>query len=89
MENISVTRQNSEEIDKFLDGEASFPDIWFEFLEGSNESEENLRAFVDRDENANDEVHEDITQVEQKKSFWEAQQQLLQVNFVQTYTPRI
>ncbi|XVE49941.1 hypothetical protein DITRI_Ditri01bG0122400 [Diplodiscus trichospermus] len=76
MENIPVTRQNSEEIDKFLDGALSFADMMFGFLDGSNESEEDLRDFVDRDENANED--EDASKVEQIKIFWEAQEQLLQ-----------
>ena len=81
MEKIPVTRQNSEEIDKFLVGAASFTDMMFGFLDGSNESEENLRDFVDGDENANED--EDASQVEQNKIFWEAQEELLQVNLVQ------
>ncbi|XVE66177.1 hypothetical protein DITRI_Ditri08aG0059500 [Diplodiscus trichospermus] len=75
-EKIAVTRQNSEDTDKFLEGAASFADMMFGFLDGSNESEENLRDFVDRDENDDDD--EDPSQVEQNKLFWEAQEQLLQ-----------
>ncbi|XWS54170.1 hypothetical protein CRYUN_Cryun10bG0066600 [Craigia yunnanensis] len=82
MEKISVTRQNSDEIDKFLEGAASFADMMFGFLDGSNESEENLRDFVDHDENGNDD--EDPSQVEQNKVFWEAQEQLLQATLYRT-----
>ncbi|KAK6252927.1 hypothetical protein QUC31_014647 [Theobroma cacao] len=79
MEKFPVTRQNSEEIDKFLDGAASFADMMFGFLDGSNESEEN---FLDLDEDANDD--EDLSQVEQNKIFWEAQEQLLQATLYRT-----
>ncbi|XP_022762524.1 uncharacterized protein LOC111308465 isoform X2 [Durio zibethinus] len=82
MEKIPVTRQNSEEIDRFLEGAASFADMMFGFLDGSNDSEENLRDFVDRDENPNDD--EDAIQVEQNKIFWEAQEQLLQATLYRT-----
>ncbi|XP_021287929.1 uncharacterized protein LOC110419268 [Herrania umbratica] len=79
MEKIPVTRQNSDEIDKFLDGAASFADMMFGFLDGSNESEEN---FLDLDEDAKDD--EDLSQVEQNKIFWEAQEQLLQATLYRT-----
>ncbi|EOX99441.1 PREDICTED: uncharacterized protein LOC18608721 [Theobroma cacao] len=79
MEKFPVTRQNSEEIDKFLDGAASFADMMFGFLDGSNESEEN---FLDLDEDANDD--KDLSQVEQNKIFWEAQEQLLQATLYRT-----
>lgn len=88
MENVPavVTRQNSEEIDKFLAGAASFADMMFGFMGESSESEENLVDFVDRDDNGNGDADEyedeDVTQVEQNKAFWEAQEQLIQVNFV-------
>ncbi|XVF02011.1 hypothetical protein REPUB_Repub04eG0139200 [Reevesia pubescens] len=82
MEKTSVSRQNSEEIDKFLDGAASFADMMFGFLDGSNESGESLSNFVDGDENANDDV--DASQVEQNKAFWEAQEQLLQATLYRT-----
>ncbi|KAK8698617.1 hypothetical protein V6N13_114729 [Hibiscus sabdariffa] len=75
---VSVTRQNSEEIDKFLDGAASFADMMFGFLDGSDESEENSGDLVERDENADD------LEVEQKKIFWEAQRQLLQATLRRT-----
>ncbi|GMI88472.1 hypothetical protein like AT4G32480 [Hibiscus trionum] len=78
MEKTPVTRQNSEEIDKFLDGAASFADMMFGFLDGSNESEENSGDLVHRDENADD------LEVEQNKIFWEAQQQLLQATLRRT-----
>ncbi|XVF29075.1 hypothetical protein REPUB_Repub15cG0088600 [Reevesia pubescens] len=83
MDKIPVTPQNSEEIDKFLEGAASFADMMFGFLEGSNESEENLRDFVDYDENGNDD-DEDASLVEQNKVFWEAQEQLLQATLYRT-----
>ncbi|KAK6241699.1 Protein of unknown function PDDEXK-like - like 7 [Theobroma cacao] len=79
MEKFPVTRQNSEEIDKFLDGAASFADMMFGFLDGNNESEEN---FLDLDEDANDD--KDLSQVEQNKIFWEAQEQLLQATLYRT-----
>ncbi|KAE8691423.1 Basic helix-loop-helix DNA-binding superfamily protein, putative isoform 1 [Hibiscus syriacus] len=76
---VSVTRQNSEEIDKFLDGAASFADMMFGILDGSNESEENSGDLVYRDENADDQEA-----VEQNKIFWEAQRQLLQATLRRT-----
>ncbi|XP_022726701.1 uncharacterized protein LOC111282730 [Durio zibethinus] len=78
MEKIPVARQNSEEIDKFLDGAASFADMMFGFFDGSNESEESLRDFVDRDESANGDEDE------QNKIFWEAQEELLQATLHRT-----
>ncbi|KAK8624613.1 hypothetical protein V6N13_089504 [Hibiscus sabdariffa] len=78
MEKMPVTRQNSEEIDKFLDGAASFADMMFGFLDGSSEPEENSGDLVDRDENV------DHNEVEQNKIFWEAQQQLLQATLRRT-----
>ncbi|KAE8687789.1 hypothetical protein F3Y22_tig00111008pilonHSYRG00187 [Hibiscus syriacus] len=78
MEKMQVTRQKSEEIDKFLDGAASFADMMFGFLDGSNESEETSGDLVDRDENVN---HQEV---EQNKIFWEAQQQVLQATLRRT-----
>ncbi|KAE8698457.1 putative kinase [Hibiscus syriacus] len=78
MEKMSVARQNSEEIDNFLDGAASFADMIFGFLDGSNESEENSGDLVDHDENADDQ------EVEQNNLFWEAQRQLLQATLRRT-----
>ncbi|KAE8680954.1 Basic helix-loop-helix DNA-binding superfamily protein, putative isoform 1 [Hibiscus syriacus] len=73
---MPVTQHHSEEIEKFLDGGASFSDMMFGFLDGSNESEENSGDSVDPDEIVN---HKEV---EQNKIFWEAQQQLLQNNTV-------
>ncbi|GMI83849.1 hypothetical protein like AT4G32480 [Hibiscus trionum] len=78
MEEMPVTRQNSEEIDMFLDGAASFADIMFGFLDGSGGSEENSGDLVDRDENVDD------GEIEQNKIFWEAQMQLLQATLRRT-----
>ncbi|OMO54750.1 hypothetical protein COLO4_36349 [Corchorus olitorius] len=82
MENIEVTRQNSEEIDKFLDGAASFAHMMFGFLDGSSESEGSFCDLVDREQDAYDD--EDPSQVEQNKIFWEAQEQLLQATLFRT-----
>ncbi|KAH1074069.1 hypothetical protein J1N35_026397 [Gossypium stocksii] len=53
MEKASVTRQNSDEIDKFLDGAARFVDMMFGFIDESNDSKEILRDFVINEEDAN------------------------------------
>lgn len=77
MEKRPVTRQNSDEIDKFLEGAASFADMMFGFLDESDDSDQgNLRDYGD--ENAND---DEVLprQIEKNRVFWEAQQQLLQV----------
>lgn len=75
-----MMRQNSDEIEKFLDGAASFADMMFGFIDESNDSEENVRDFVVDDEDANND--EDPSEIEQRKIFWEAQEKLLQVNDV-------
>ncbi|KAB2052823.1 hypothetical protein E1A91_A12G149900v1 [Gossypium mustelinum] len=82
MEKAPVTRQNSDEIDKFLDGAASFADMMFGFIDESNDSEENLRDFVVDDEVANND--EDPSEIEQRKIFWEAQEKLLQATLYRT-----
>ncbi|TYH96179.1 hypothetical protein ES332_A12G160600v1 [Gossypium tomentosum] len=82
MEKAPVTRQNSDEIDKFLDGAASFADMMFGFIDESNDSEENLRDFVVDDEVANND--EDPSEIEQRKIFWEAQERLLQATLYRT-----
>ncbi|TYH39261.1 hypothetical protein ES332_D12G168100v1 [Gossypium tomentosum] len=82
MEKAPVTRQNSDEIDKFLDGAASFADMMFGFIDESNDSEENLRDFVVDDEDANND--EDPSEIEQRKIFWEAQEKLLQATLYRT-----
>lgn len=82
MEKAPVTRQNSDEIDKFLDGAASFADMMFGFIDESNDSEENLRDFVVDDEDANND--EDPSEIEQWKIFWEAQEKLLQATLYRT-----
>ncbi|GMJ06409.1 hypothetical protein like AT4G32480 [Hibiscus trionum] len=78
MEKVPVARQNSDDIDKFLDGAASFADLMFGFMDGSNDSDEkNLGDFIGGDA-------EDETLVEQRRIFWETQEQLLQATLFRT-----
>ncbi|XVF66821.1 hypothetical protein PTKIN_Ptkin10aG0068500 [Pterospermum kingtungense] len=80
MEKTAVTRQNSDEIDRFLEGAASFADMMFGFLDGGDESQENLRDFDY--ENAN--YDEDPSQIDKNRVFWKAQEQLLQATLYRT-----
>ncbi|KAK8521166.1 hypothetical protein V6N13_077285 [Hibiscus sabdariffa] len=78
MENVPVTRQNSNEIDEFLDGAASFADLMFGFMDENNDSDEkNFGDFIGGDT-------EDEILVEQRRIFWETQEQLLQASLFRT-----
>ncbi|KAE8733840.1 transcription factor bHLH36-like [Hibiscus syriacus] len=78
MEKVPMARQNSDEIDEFLDGAASFADLMFGFMDGSNDSDEqNSLDFVGGDD-------EDEAQIEQRRIFWETQEQLLQATLFRT-----
>ncbi|KAL4274141.1 hypothetical protein GQ457_13G006380 [Hibiscus cannabinus] len=74
MEKMTVTGKHSDEINKFLDGTASFPEMMFEFLD------ENLSNFVYRNKNGNNNnnTNIDLVEVEKNKNFWETQERLLQ-----------
>ncbi|KAK0590475.1 hypothetical protein LWI29_027643 [Acer saccharum] len=71
-----VSRENSDDIARFLEGTASFADVVFGFTDDSDESEENLRNYEDGDENS--------CNVEENKAFWENQEQLLQATVCRT-----
>ncbi|GLU06422.1 hypothetical protein SLE2022_234600 [Rubroshorea leprosula] len=62
MERIPASRQNSDEIDRFLDGAADFLDMLWGFLDESNQDDENLSP----------------REIEENKIFWESQEKLLQ-----------
>ncbi|KAE8727383.1 protein WUSCHEL-like [Hibiscus syriacus] len=80
MEKVPVTRRDSDEIDEFFDGAGSFADLMFGFMDGSNGSDEqNLDDFVGGDD-------EDEAQIEQRRVFWETQEQLLQATLFRTTT---
>ncbi|KAE8736386.1 protein WUSCHEL-like [Hibiscus syriacus] len=79
MEKVSVTRQNSDEFDKFLDGAASFADMMFGFMDESKDlNEKKSGDFVGGGDD------EDDTQVEQRIIFWENQERLLQATLFRT-----
>ncbi|GMJ09879.1 hypothetical protein like AT4G32480 [Hibiscus trionum] len=71
---MTVTEKNSDEINKFLDGAASFPEMVFDFLDENNE---NLMNFVYCDKNGNNDTKIDEIEVEKNRIFWETQEQLL------------
>ncbi|GLT49870.1 hypothetical protein SLA2020_233970 [Shorea laevis] len=78
MERIPVSKQNSDEIDQFLDGAADFFDMLWGFLDESCESsQENLGEFSNGD---NDEDNENLSprEIEENKIFWESQEKILQ-----------
>ncbi|GMI99693.1 hypothetical protein like AT4G32480 [Hibiscus trionum] len=80
MEKVPMTRQNSDEIDKFLDGAASFADMMFGFMDESNDFEgKNLEESAGGDEDDDDDSH-----VEQRRVFWETHEQLLQATLFRT-----
>lgn len=68
-----VSQPNSEEISRFLEGTANFSDIIFGFTEESSESTGGNLCDYEEDDNED---------VEERKAFWEAQEKLLQVNFI-------
>lgn len=82
MKNFQMSRQNSDEIDRFLNGAATFADMLWGFLDESSESSQgNLQDFVDEDCDDDD---EDLSprHVEENRIFWETQEQLLQVKLI-------
>ncbi|GKU96450.1 hypothetical protein SLEP1_g9683 [Rubroshorea leprosula] len=84
MENFQMSRQTSDEIDRFLNGAATFADMLWGFLDESSEpSQRNLQDFVDKDGDHDD---EDLSprHVEENRIFWETQEQLLQATLFRT-----
>ncbi|KAI9177129.1 hypothetical protein LWI28_011446 [Acer negundo] len=75
-----VSRENSDDIARFLEGTASFADVVFGFTGDTDESEENLRNYEDGDEDGD----ENSCNVEENKAFWENQEQLLQATVCRT-----
>lgn len=74
MDRIPYSRQNSDEIDRFLDGAANFSDILWGFLDESGSSEDNLREFGEVD----DDDSQDPSSRQEDRIFWETQEELLQ-----------
>ncbi|GKU93172.1 hypothetical protein SLEP1_g6790 [Rubroshorea leprosula] len=80
MERIPASRQNSDEIDRFLDGAADFLDMLWGFLDESSESsQENLGDFSNDDKDQDDE-NLSPREIEENKIFWDSQEKLLQTD---------
>lgn len=81
---IPVNRQNSDEINRFLDGTATFVDAFFQLTEDGNESSPEIfhqnYSVVDNEE----EDDENSCNSEENRLFWETQEQLLQATLCRT-----
>ncbi|KAL5797561.1 hypothetical protein ACOSQ2_002381 [Xanthoceras sorbifolium] len=82
--NPVMTRENSDDIARFLEGTASFADVVFGFTGDSDESEENLRHYANGDGDGDGDEDQSPCNVEENKAFWENQEQLLQATICRT-----
>lgn len=82
---IPVNRPNSDEINKFLDGTATFVDAFFGLIEDGNDSSPEIFRGEDYTVGDNEDGDdENSCNSEENRTFWETQEQLLQATLCRT-----